>query len=218
MKLSKILLSLLLGIFLILTIYFIYIDNYIYAFISLLLFLMASLSLAKYVKITDDPNKAFKKRIKKILKTYDSILVEIETLPKLSDKKIIKASSFRDMVNAEYELRKPIYFFLQEHAIDFILLNKLSAYTFTMNETEEFLSELDIYLAEKRKEEEAAEKEFNTIDSLDETTVIKLDNLKEYIVSPLKKNKKKKEEEYDEPKDYKFFVGFEKILEDLEKQ
>lgn len=218
MKLSKILLSLLLGIFLILTIYFIYIGNYIYAFISLILFLMASLALAKYVKITDDPNKAFKKRIKKILKTYDSILVEIETLPKLSDKKIIKASSFRDIVNAEYELRKPIYFFLQEHAIDFILLNKLSAYTFTMNETEELLSELDIYLAEKRKEEEAAEKEFNTIDSLDETTVIKLDNLKEYIVSPLKKNKKKKEEEYDEPKDYKFFVGFEKILEDLEKQ
>ena len=82
---------------------------------------------------------------------------------------------------------------------------------FGMNEEENYLSELDIYLAEKRRKEQEVEEEFNIIDNLDKTTVLKLDNLQEYVVSPMKKNRK---EEKEETKDYKFFLGYEKFLED----
>lgn len=214
MKLSKILLALLTGFFGVLTFSCIHNKEYIVGGVNLALFLVSAFGLTKAIKYTDNPTKEFKKNVNKVLKTYDSILVEIEALPKLSEKKLIKALSFKDMVNAEYELRKPIYFYLQEHAIDYILINKKSAYIYTSRETDEQLSELDIYLLQKRKIEEEKEEEFNLIDSLDKTTVIKLDNLKEYKVSPIKK---KKNEETEESRDYKFFVGYEKFLEDLDK-
>lgn len=216
MKVSKFICLLLLVLFIGISIYFISINNMVYAFISICMFSITGLAFIKILKITYLPDKVYKKQVNKIIKTYDSVLVEVENLPKLADKKIIKATTFKDIINAQYELRKPIYYMKEEHFCDFILLNQKSAYVYTFKESDDYSSSLEKHLIEKEASEKLASRELELIDELDKTTVIKLDNMKEFVVSPVRKKKKRKslKNESEELHDYEFFVGFEDSLQE----
>lgn len=217
MKVSKIISLVLFIIFLLGSIYLIQTKNMIYAVIFACLFIVTGLNLIRLMKIEYTPDKVYQKTINKIIRTYDSILVEIDTLPKLSDKKIIKAASFKDMVNAEYELRKPIYYMKDEHFCDFMLLNKKSAYVYTDKDSEDVISSLEKYLIDKEADEVLANRQLDMLDDLDKTTVIQLDDAKKVIVSPVRKKKKVQSECQEGPRDYRFFVGFENLIEENEK-
>lgn len=194
MKISKIFSLFLSLLFLILVIYFISINDIVYAFISAILFILSIITYIRIRKMFTNPTELFIYKVNKIIKTYDSVLVEIETLPKLSDKKIIKATTFKDMANAEYELRKPIYYIKSEHTCDFILLDKKNAYVYIVKESNEYNSVLEICLSNIEKGNKSIDKELDLIDNLDKTTVIKLDNMKELVVSPVRKQVKNKKE------------------------
>ena len=91
---------------------------------------------ASFNKI-EEPEVKYKREVNDILKTYDPILIEVENLPELKDKNIVKTLSFKDIVNAEYEYRKPVYYVHNDTSYDFILINKDDADTFTLKEKEE---------------------------------------------------------------------------------
>lgn len=194
MKISKIFSLFLSLLFLILVIYFISINDIVYAFISAILFILSIITYIRIRKMFTNPTELFIYKVNKIIKTYDSVLIEIETLPKLTDKKIIKATTFKDMANAEYELRKPIYYIKGEHTCDFILLDKKNAYAYIVKESNEYNSVLEICLSNIEKGNKSIDKELDLIDNLDKTTVIKLDNMKELVVSPVRKQVKNKKE------------------------
>ena len=56
-------------------------------------------------------NKGYERKIHKILKTYNSILVKCKNIPILSDKNIVIVEDIGSMVNAQIETIKPILYF-----------------------------------------------------------------------------------------------------------
>ena len=168
---------------------FMFIDEeYVIAAFCILFALIMVILLHRVIKLNSTPESLFKGTISDILKTYDAILVEVENLPDISDKKLIQTISFKDMVNAEYEFRKPIYYIHNEYAYDFILFNKDDAYVYTVKVGNDKMSIVENYLAEKIKEKNNSSSDLDMLDSLENTTVIKLNEDKEYLVSPVRKD------------------------------
>lgn len=73
-------------------------------------------------------DKKYYRKIRKIIKTYNSILVKCKTIPKLSDKNIIMVESMDGMINAEIETRKPILYFMENESVSFMLLDGTETY------------------------------------------------------------------------------------------
>lgn len=73
-------------------------------------------------------DKKYYRKIRKIIKTYNSILVKCKTIPMLNDKNIIMVDSMDGMVNAEIETRKPILYFMENESVSFMLLDGTEAY------------------------------------------------------------------------------------------
>ena len=67
--------------------------------------------------------KDYNKKIKKILKKYDAVLVKNQNIPRLYDKNIMVVSTIEDMINAQMEIRKPVYYFVNENSHSFFLLD-----------------------------------------------------------------------------------------------
>lgn len=73
-------------------------------------------------------DKKYYRKIRKIIKTYNSILVKCKAIPMLNDKNIIMVDSMDGMVNAEIETRKPILYFMENESVSFMLLDGTEAY------------------------------------------------------------------------------------------
>lgn len=67
--------------------------------------------------------KDYNKKIKKILKKYDAVLVKTKNIPRLYDKNIMVVSTIEDMINAQMEIRKPVYYYVNENSHSFFLLD-----------------------------------------------------------------------------------------------
>ena len=67
--------------------------------------------------------KDYNKKTKKILKKYDAVLVKTKNIPRLYDKNIMLVSNIEDMINAQMEIRKPVYYFVNENSYSFFLLD-----------------------------------------------------------------------------------------------
>ncbi len=95
--------------------------------------------------------KSYDKKIHKILKTYDSILVKCKNIPILSDKNIIMVDSIEGLVNAQIETRKPILYFMEDDSVSFMLLDGNETYVYIVkaneakeNEVEKIINNLEI--------------------------------------------------------------------------
>lgn len=75
----------------------------------------------------------YQRELKQILKVYDAILVESENLPRLTEKNVIHITSMKELVDAQLEIRKPIYYKILPNTCTFVLLDQDEAliYTFT---------------------------------------------------------------------------------------
>ena len=144
--------------------------------------------LVQTMNFDKNPQSKYNSTVKNILRTYDVILVEIDNLPEISERKLVNTTSFKDMVNIEYEYRKPVYYIHDDNSYDFMLLTDENIYAYTLKREEESLSILEKYMSDKVKNQNSSEKQLDVLDSLENTTVIKLDNDKEYVVSPMNNN------------------------------
>ncbi len=61
--------------------------------------------------------------LKKILSTYDGIIVNVATLPKSRGYNIVKVKSFDELLDAHSEVRLPINYYRQKGKSTFILVN-----------------------------------------------------------------------------------------------
>ncbi len=65
----------------------------------------------------------YEKQVNRIVKTYTPILVNTNTFPNLKNKSILPIPQFDDLVNAQAEVRKPIYYVKGKNSTAFYLLN-----------------------------------------------------------------------------------------------
>lgn len=148
---------------------------------------------------SNDPNKKFNKALNKIIKTYGTILVKSKSSPSVDDRNIIRVESFEDLMNAQLEIRKPIYYTAEEKCCSFVLFADKDACIYILKQDETIISELEDKL-EKEKNKKAKKDDYSMLNDLDKTSIIVLDNMKSFKVSPVRKKEEVKEEPKEEIK------------------
>ncbi len=77
-------------------------------------------------------NNRYELELKKILTTYDSIIVNVEEKPSLEDYNVIQVESFEELIDAHSEIRMPINYYKGVNYSSFILLNDKSAWEYDL--------------------------------------------------------------------------------------
>jgi len=157
--------------------------------VLLALFIVLLISLAVYLREKPDDYSIFTKEKKRILKTYGSVIIEVETLPNIVGKNIIKVKSMDDLVDAQLELREPIYYKNDNDSCFFLLLhyNEACIYILKLNENVISPTEQSIRFMGKEKKKETYE---SLLEDIEDTIVFKLDEMRSYKISPIRNKKK----------------------------
>lgn len=166
---------------------------YSYLIVSLTLTIIGSIYVFKDIKQVKTPENTYEKEINSIIKTYEPLLVEIKKLPEFDVKNIIVVSSFEKLIDIQYEMKKPILYKKELESYSFILMDSEIAYVYIKKLKEDSYASVDdtIKLIELNTKKRNRDKK--TLEDLDETTIIKLDDDKEYKVSPIRKKEFVKE-------------------------
>lgn len=138
-----------------------------------------------------DEKTLYLNKLKKILKTYDSILVYADKDLELEDENIIIVKDIIDLITAQEKIKKPILYFKEEDSSHFILQDEkeLLIYNLKLNSKtySEFENIIKQYIKEKSQKNQ---KEKRILNNLANTTIIRLGDGKFYKVSPKRKKKK----------------------------
>ena len=137
------------------------------------------------------PEDRYNSFIRDALKTFDAILVNTDDLPNIDDRSLVIVNNFEDLIDAQIEIRKPIYYKRNDRSAIFILLDDKQACVCVVKVNEDEKSEYDDYVEEQRNKKEQFNKAL--LADIENTTIVRLDNNKSYKITPLNKNKDKKE-------------------------
>lgn len=74
--------------------------------------------------------------IRKFLNTYDSIIVNIEKLPDISDYHVINVENFNELIDAHGEIRMPINYYKEGNKNVFLLLNDKTVWYYEIENKE----------------------------------------------------------------------------------
>lgn len=138
----------------------------------------------------------YKSKLRQILRTYDSILVKSKNLPKLDNLNIIRVDTIEDLVDAQMEIRKPIYYQEQTESCAFVLLDNMTACFYTLKVNDAVLCPLEITINEldiiNKNSQKALEEDIpeDLLSEIEKTTIIRLKKGKYVKVSPLRNRKK----------------------------
>ena len=141
-----------------------------------------------------NPDQVYESKVKDMINTYDSILLKCNTVPNIDGRNIIKVETMDDLVDAQYEIRKPICYLKQSESCAFILLDEKEVYVYIEKLHEDVLSPVEIEINNmKFRKKENSDIDSEMLQDIDKTTIIKLSNKKSYKVSPIRKNKEEEE-------------------------
>lgn len=152
------------------------------------LFIILTICLGIYLKEEPDEYSAYIKSKKRILKTYDSVIVEVENIPNIAGKNIIKVKSIEDLVDAQLELREPIYYKNDNDSCFFLLLHYNEACIYILKMNENIVSPTEQSIKYMKVEEDSQSE--NILENVENTIVYKLDELRSFKISPIRNDKK----------------------------
>lgn len=143
-----------------------------------------------------DENKVYDSYLKEILKTFDSILINVTEVPDISGKNVININSIEDLVDAQIEIRKPIYYYLDINSCTFMIIedNQLCLYVLRKNDSvvavidgiiKEEINKKQIKMENERKAMEKDNNDSSILDDIDKTTIIKFGS-RSFRVSPIR--------------------------------
>ena len=191
---------------LVFSIYFMIVDTmplFMVSFILCILFFIFSVT---YISYSKNEKENFEANVNNILRLYNSILVKINSHPDLQNKNIIRLDSVEDLIDAQLEIRKPIYYIKQVQTCSFILIDNDEALVYIMKRNKDDIYALDIIIKDiniiKKQEDRRKNISDDLLSDIDKTTVVKLSDTRKYKVSPVrkgetttKKTKKKKKKD-----------------------
>lgn len=74
----------------------------------------------------------FNKKLKKILKTYDNIIVNTDKEPDIKKLNVVNVLTFEELIDAHGEVRKPINYILSKNKASFILISDGMAWRYDL--------------------------------------------------------------------------------------
>ena len=170
-----------------------------YALIALAVAVVLLITLVTYILNTRNEEAIYNSTLKRVLNNYDAILVESHNFPDLKGKNIIKVTNMDDLVDAQIEIRKPIYYMIEgEDSCSFVLLDNTEACIYILKQNENVTSPLELIINEYEKHNDI---DASLLEDIERTTIIKLNNMKSFKVSPYKKKTDENKEEKSEVKE-----------------
>lgn len=103
--------------------------------LAILCYVVACVSLIYFIYLTYLGFKlenAYSKKLKKILKVYDGIIVNVKKKPKMNVSKIISVSSFEELIDAHGEVRNPINYIAEKDGALFLLVSENYIYSYKL--------------------------------------------------------------------------------------
>lgn len=169
---------------------------YMYTIFTGILFALAFTCWVIAVIQSKDEGLVYKSSLKEILKTFDAVLVKLSELPDIEKRNIIKVDSIEDLIDAQVEIRKPIYYYLDVNSCTFILLDDKEMCFYVLRKDRNTVALIDgilreeehkkrIRLERERKELENYNSDSRLLDDIENTTIIKFNN-KTFRVSPIR--------------------------------
>lgn len=152
------------------------------------LFIILTICLGFYLREAPDEYTAFIKNKKRILRTYDSIIVEVEDIPNIAGKNIIKVKTIEDLVDAQLELREPIYYKNDNDSCFFILLHYNEACIYILKMNEDVVSPTEQSIRYMKEDKDSRNE--NILEDVENTIVYKLDELRSFKISPIRNENK----------------------------
>lgn len=157
-------------------------------FTTVLCLIMLVLFVINLINNRDEDSK-YESELKNILKTYDAVLIESENLPNLEKRNIIKVSSIENLIDAQVEIRKPIYYKKEFDSCTFILLDDKEACIYSIKRNDSIIVPIDNIIEENELNSKKISKE-EFLSGIENTTIISMDN-KKYKISPVRDNHEK---------------------------
>lgn len=144
---------------------------YDYLIVSIILSIVLLILLLILIKRRRMNNKdKYLSSLKRILKVYNPIMVKATNLPNIVDKQVIYVNSINDLVKAQLEVKKPIFYISGSIETTFYLIENEYIVIYILGVLEDKITKID------------EEKEVNIIDDKNETIVIEEEN-EENIIS-----------------------------------
>ena len=151
-------------------------------------FVILAICLGIYIREEPDEFSVFLKNKRRILKTYNSIIVEVEDIPNIAGKNIIKVKSIEDLVDAQLELREPIYYKNDNDSCFFMLLHYNEACIYILRMNADVVSPTEQSIKYMKEEPTTKKENENILDNIENTIVYKLDELRSFKISPIRNN------------------------------
>lgn len=153
----------------------------VYVFVSLTALVIISILFYNYINNTKSEDALYNSFVNNIMKTYFSILVEVEEVPSLDNKDIVKVKTFDDLLNAQEEVHKPIFYIKSEDTLTMFIIDSSLACICELKRNSSVESNIDKII------EESDNKQNRLLENLENTAVLKLGNDKIVKVSPVRK-------------------------------
>lgn len=135
----------------------------------------------------NDEETIYNKKLKNILKSYDSILVYLDDDYKFSDENIMFVKSFDSLLVAQDEMNKPIMYICEDKSSAFLLEDDDNLLVYILKMNDDIVSRYETKILSHIEENNEIEDE-TILEDLDKTTFIQLKNNKIYRVSPVRKS------------------------------
>ena len=145
-----------------------------------------------------NPRLVYENKVKNDLNTFDSILLKCNSVPNMEGRNVIKVETIDDLVNVQYEVRKPICYVKQSESCSYVLLDEKEAYVYIEKLNDKVVSPVEIDIRQmKFKMQGEKDLDSEMLKDIDKTTIIKLSNKKSYRVSPIRKKEVKEKNKYE---------------------
>lgn len=121
------------------------------------------------------------------LKIYDAILVKSKDYPSLDGRNIIYVEEFDDLVDAQLEIRKPVYYVREESCCSFILLDTQEALIYIMKKDPNVNCKLEEMINgnnDEKKEESIPKGKDDLLADINNTTILKISDDRKFKISP----------------------------------
>ena len=182
---------------LVISMYFVLISNMTLFMSSFVLCIFFFLITVSYISTGKNEIETFESTVNNIIKNNKNIMVKSINYPDLLHKNIIRVGSINDLLSAQEEIKKPIYYIKQVLTCSFILIDNEEALVFILKKSEDVVSALDIIIKDintiKNQEKRRNNESDDLLSDLDRTTIVKMSDNKKYKVSPIRMKKKSKD-------------------------
>ena len=158
-----------------------------YFIVSLIITIMLFSYLVYITFKKNDEDSIYKREIKRIFRTYDSILVYSDNNYKLNDQEIVIVNKLEDIVKVSEALNLPILVINEKDSCIFICEEGICNLIYIKKKNNSIVSKYEEKINKRIKDNKSSTDSKQILKDIEKTTLIKLKNNKTYKVSPVKK-------------------------------